>query len=176
MEVKDLKPALIWQCFDAITKVPRPSTHEEQIRKFLLDFAAEHNLEARTDKVGNVAMSKGATPGYENAPTVILQAHMDMVAEKNNDVQHDFLKDPIETYIDGDWVRARGTTLGADNGIGMAAGLAVMLDNTWSTAPSSASSPSTRKSASKAHRTSARTSSRAPSSSTSTPKTTARSS
>ena len=101
MEVKDLKPALIWQCFDAITKVPRPSTHEEQIRKFLLDFAAEHNLEARTDKVGNVAMSKGATPGYENAPTVILQAHMDMVAEKNNDVQHDFLKDPIETYIDG---------------------------------------------------------------------------
>ena len=135
MEVKDLKPALIWQCFDAITKVPRPSTHEEQIRKFLLDFAAEHNLEARTDKVGNVAMSKGATPGYENAPTVILQAHMDMVAEKNNDVQHDFLKDPIETYIDGDWVRARGTTLGADNGIGMAAGLAVMLDNTLEHGP-----------------------------------------
>ena len=74
MEVKDLKPALLWQCFDAITKVPRPSMHEEQIRQFLLDFAAKHNIEARTDKVGNVAMTKGATPGYENAPTVILQA------------------------------------------------------------------------------------------------------
>ena len=135
MEVKDLKPALIWQCFDAITKVPRPSTHEEQIRKFLLDFAAKHNIEARTDAVGNVAMTKGATPGFENAPTVILQAHMDMVAEKNNDVEHDFMKDPIKTYIDGDWVRARGTTLGADNGIGMAAALAVLLDNTLEHGP-----------------------------------------
>ena len=135
MEVKDLKPALIWQCFDAITKVPRPSTHEEQIRKFLLDFAAKHNIEARTDAVGNVAMTKGATPGFENAPTVILQAHMDMVAEKNYDVEHDFMKDPIKTYIDGDWVRARGTTLGADNGIGMAAALAVLLDNTLEHGP-----------------------------------------
>ncbi len=130
MEVKDLKPALIWQCFDAITKIPRPSCHEEQIRKFLLDFAKEHNIEVRTDACGNVAMSKSATPGYEHAPVVILQAHMDMVAEKNNDVEHDFLKDPIKTYIDGDWVKARGTTLGADNGIGMAAALAVMIDNT----------------------------------------------
>ncbi|MDE6243550.1 MAG: cytosol nonspecific dipeptidase, partial [Muribaculaceae bacterium] len=78
MEVKDLKPALIWQCFDEITKVPRPSRHEEQIRKFLLDFAAEHNIAAKTDAVGNVVMTKPATPGHENAPTVILQAHMDM--------------------------------------------------------------------------------------------------
>lgn len=130
MEVKDLKPTLIWQCFDEITKVPRPSRHEEQIRAFLLEFAAKHNIDVKTDKVGNVVMSKPATPGCEGAPTVILQAHMDMVAEKNNDVEHDFLKDPISTYIDGDWVKARGTTLGADNGIGMAACMAALIDET----------------------------------------------
>lgn len=128
MEVKDLKPALIWQCFDEITKVPRPSRHEEQIRAFLLDFAAKHNIAVKTDAVGNVVMTKPATPGCENAPTVILQAHMDMVAEKNNDVEHDFLKDPIQTYIDGDWVKAKGTTLGADNGIGMAGCMAALID------------------------------------------------
>lgn len=128
MEVKDLKPELIWRCFDEITKVPRPSCHEEQIRAFLLEFAAKHNIEVKTDDCGNVLMRKPATKGCENAPTVVLQAHMDMVAEKNNDVKHDFLKDPIETYVDGDWVKARGTTLGADNGIGMAACLAVMID------------------------------------------------
>ncbi len=129
MEVKDLKPELIWKCFDEITKIPRPSCHEEQIRDFLLKFAADHNIEVRTDKVGNVVMSKPATPGHESAPTVILQSHMDMVAEKNNDTEHDFLKDPIQTYIDGEWVKARGTTLGADNGIGMAAAMAVMIDD-----------------------------------------------
>ena len=128
MEVKDLKPALIWQCFDEITKVPRPSCHEEQIRAYLLKFADDHGIQAKTDKVGNVVMTKPATPGCENAPVVILQAHMDMVAEKNNDVEHDFLKDPIKTYIDGDWVKARGTTLGADNGIGMAGCLAALID------------------------------------------------
>lgn len=128
MEVKDLKPALIWQCFDEITKVPRPSRHEEQIREFLLNFAAKHNISVKTDKVGNVVMTKPATPGHENAPIVVLQAHMDMVAEKNSDVEHDFLKDPIQTYIDGDWVKAKGTTLGADNGIGMAACLAALID------------------------------------------------
>lgn len=135
MEVKDLKPALIWQCFDEITKVPRPSCHEEQIRAYLLDFAKKHNVEAVTDKCGNVVMRKPATPGHENAPTVILQSHMDMVCEKNSDVEHDFTKDPIETYIDGDWVKARGTTLGADNGIGMAAALAVMIDNSLEHGP-----------------------------------------
>lgn len=129
MEVKDLKPALLWETFDEITKVPRPSCHEEQIREYLLDFAAKHNIEVKTDAVGNVVMRKGATQGRENAPTVVLQAHMDMVAEKNNDVEHDFMKDPIRTYVDGDWVKAKGTTLGADNGIGMAAALAVMADN-----------------------------------------------
>ncbi|MBD5299763.1 MAG: aminoacyl-histidine dipeptidase [Bacteroides sp.] len=135
MEVKDLKPELIWRCFDEITKVPRPSCHEEQIRKYLLDFAEKHGIEAKTDKVGNVVMIKKATPGHENAPTVVLQSHMDMVAEKNGDVEHDFLKDPIETYVDGDWVKARGTTLGADNGIGIAASLAVMIDDSLEHGP-----------------------------------------
>lgn len=135
MEVKDLKPTLIWQCFDEITKVPRPSCHEEQIRAYLLDFAKKHNIEVKTDKCGNVAMRKPATPGHENAPAIVLQAHMDMVCEKNSDVKHDFMKDPIETYIDGDWVKARGTTLGADNGIGMAAAMAVMLDDTLEHGP-----------------------------------------
>ena len=126
MEVKDLKPALIWQCFDEITKVPRPSCHEEQIREYLLDFAKKNNIEAKTDDCGNVVMTKAATAGCENAPTVILQAHMDMVAEKNNDVEHDFLKDPIQTYIDGEWVKAKGTTLGADDGIGCAMEIAIL--------------------------------------------------
>lgn len=135
MEVKDLKPALIWACFDEITKVPRPSCHEEQIREYLLKFAEKHGVESKTDKVGNVVLRKPATEGYENAPTVVLQAHMDMVAEKNGNVEHDFLKDPIETYVDGDWVKARGTTLGADNGIGMAAALAVMADDTLKHGP-----------------------------------------
>ena len=135
MEVKDLKPELVWRCFDEITKVPRPSCHEEQIRAYLLDFAKKHGIPARTDKVGNVVMTKAATAGHEGAPTVVLQAHMDMVAEKNSDIAHDFLKDPIQTYIDGDWVKARGTTLGADNGIGMAAALAVMIDDTLEHGP-----------------------------------------
>ncbi len=135
MKVNELQPALIWQCFDEITKVPRPSCHEEQIRAYLLDFAKKHNIEVKTDKVGNVVMRKEATKGYENAPVVVLQSHMDMVAEKNGDIEHDFMKDPIETYIDGDWVKARGTTLGADNGIGMAAALAVMLDKSLEHGP-----------------------------------------
>ena len=107
MEIKDLKPELIWRCFDEITKVPRPSCHEEQIRAYLLDFAAKHGVEARTDECGNVVMVKPATKGNEGAPTVVIQAHMDMVAEKNNDTEHDFMKDPISTYIDGEWVKAQ---------------------------------------------------------------------
>lgn len=127
MNVKDLNPALVWEIFDAITRVPRPSKKEEKIRAFLLDFAREHGIEAATDAIGNVVMTVPATAGCEQAPTVILQAHMDMVCEKNSDVDHDFENDPIETYIDGEWVRARGTTLGADNGIGMAAALAALI-------------------------------------------------
>lgn len=135
MEVRDLKPALIWQCFDEITKVPRPSCHEEQIREYLLEFARRHGIESKTDAVGNVVLKKKATAGHENAPVVVLQSHMDMVAEKNGDVEHDFLKDPIHTYVDGEWVKAKGTTLGADNGIGMAAALAVMADNSLEHGP-----------------------------------------
>ena len=92
MEVKDLKPALIWQCFDEITKVPRPSCHEEQIREYLLEFAKKHGIAAKTDKVGNVVMSKPATKGNESAPTVILQAHMDMVAVKEPGCDVDMLR------------------------------------------------------------------------------------
>lgn len=135
MDVKDLKPELIWKCFDEVTKIPRPSCHEEQIRAFLLKFAAEHGVEAKTDEVGNVVMHKAATPGCEKAPTVVLQAHMDMVAEKNSDCNHDFMKDPIDTYVDGEWVKAHGTTLGADNGIGVAAAMAVMADNSLKHGP-----------------------------------------
>lgn len=128
MEVKDLQPSLLWTAFDEITKVPRPSRHEDKIRAYLLDYAKKHSIEAKTDEVGNVVMKKPATPGRENAPVVVLQAHMDMVAEQNSGVNHDFLNDPISTYIDGDWVKAKGTTLGADNGIGMAAALAALTD------------------------------------------------
>ncbi len=127
MTIKDLKPALVFGIFDQINHVPRPSKKEEKIRKFLLDFAAEHGISSKTDAVGNVVMTKAATPGKEAAPTVILQAHMDMVCE-SNDKSFDFENQPIETIVDGEWLRANGTTLGADNGIGMAAALAVLVD------------------------------------------------
>lgn len=127
MEVKDLQPALVFQIFDEITKVPRPSKKEEKIRKYLLDFAAKHNIAVKTDKVGNIVMSKPATPGHENAPTIIMQGHMDMVCE-SNDKSFDFENNPIKTIVDGEWVRADGTTLGADNGIGVAASLAALID------------------------------------------------
>ena len=129
MGIKDLKPQLIWSYFDEITRVPRPSKKEEKIRAYLLDFAKKHNLTVRTDATGNVLICKSATPGCEDRPGVILQSHMDMVCEKNADVEHDFDKDPIDVYIDGEWVKARGTTLGADNGIGMAAALAVLASD-----------------------------------------------
>jgi len=107
--------------------VPRPSKKEEKIRQYLLDFAAEHNIAVRTDAVGNVAMTVPATPGCENAPMVVMQSHMDMVCE-SNDKNFDFNTQPIRTIIDGEWLRADGTTLGADNGIGMAASLAALID------------------------------------------------
>ena len=127
MTIKDLKPALVFSIFDEINQVPRPSKKEEKIRQYLLDFAAKHNIEVKTDAIGNVAMFKPATPGKENAPTVVLQSHMDMVCE-SNDKNFDFDNSPIRTIVDGDWLRADGTTLGADNGIGMAASLTVMVD------------------------------------------------
>ena len=130
MEIKDLKPELIWQYFDEITKVPRPSKKEEKIIAYLKEFAAKHNLNCKEDKAGNILISKPATKGFENRPSVVLQSHMDMVCEKNNDTVHDFENDPIKTIIDGDWVKAQGTTLGGDNGVGMAAELAVLADDT----------------------------------------------
>lgn len=129
MKITELEPKLIWQCFDEITKVPRPTHHLDKMKKFLVDWAMKHNIEVKTDEVGNVAMFKPATPGHENAPTIILQGHQDMVAEKRGDKEHDFFNDPITTIVDGEWVKADGTTLGADNGMGCAAGMAVLLDN-----------------------------------------------
>ena len=127
MTIKDLKPRLVFEIFDQINQVPRPSKKEEKIRRYLLDFAAEHNIAVKTDAVGNVVMNIPATPGHEGAPVVVLQAHMDMVCE-SNDKSFDFENNPIRTIVDGDWLRADGTTLGADNGIGMAAALAVLVD------------------------------------------------
>ena len=130
MTIRDLQPKLIWEIFDEITAVPRPSKHEEKIIEYLLDFAKRYNLEAERDQIGNVVIRKAATTGYEGVPTVILQSHMDMVCEKNSDTVHDFMTDPIRTKIEDGWVKAEGTTLGADCGIGMAAALAVLVDPT----------------------------------------------
>ena len=124
-EIKDLKPALVWNNFYQLTRYPRPSKHEEKVRAFLLKWGKEHGVETFADATGNVIMKVPATPGYENRKTVILQGHMDMVPQKNNDVKHDFLKDPIEPWIDGEWVKAKGTTLGADDGMGVAMAMAV---------------------------------------------------
>ena len=124
--IKDLKPTAIWQNFYKLTQVPRPSNHEEQARKFMLEWAKENNIEAEIDEVGNIIMRKPATPGMENRKGVILQGHLDMVPQKNEDTDHDFEKDPIQAYVDGEWVRAKGTTLGADNGMGVAAVMAML--------------------------------------------------
>ena len=129
MEKKDLKPAGVFKYFEEICQVPRPSKKEEKIIAYLKAFGAKHNLETKVDEAGNVLIKKPATPGKENLQTVVLQSHIDMVCEKNNDVQHDFLTDPIETEIDGEWLKAKGTTLGADNGIGVATELAILADD-----------------------------------------------
>ena len=129
MEIfKGLQPELVWSYFEEICKIPRPSKKEEKIAAWLMEFAKKHQLEARQDEAGNVLITKPATPGKEQTPGVVLQAHMDMVCEKNADTVHDFDKDPIKPYIDGEWVKAKGTTLGADDGIGIAAALAVLTD------------------------------------------------
>ncbi len=129
MEMKDLEPKNVFGIFDEITRVPRPSKKEGKIRQWLLDFAKKHNLAAKTDAVGNVVISKPATPGHEDAPGIIMQAHMDMVCE-SNDKSFDFENTGITTIVDGDWVHADGTTLGADNGIGIAGALAALTDET----------------------------------------------
>ncbi|MGB9771822.1 MAG: aminoacyl-histidine dipeptidase [Candidatus Kapaibacteriota bacterium] len=122
----NLEPKIVWDIFEEITQVPRPSKREEKIVAYVIEFAKKNGLEYRQDKLGNVVIKKPATPGMENRKGVVLQGHLDMVCEKNADVEHDFLNDPIKPYVDGDWVKAKGTTLGADNGIGVAMALAVL--------------------------------------------------
>jgi len=124
-----LKPALIWKYFAKILSVPRCSGNEKAIGDYIISVAKELNLASKRDKVGNVVVEKKATSGHESAETVILQGHLDIVCEKNSDVEHDFSKDPIKAEIKEGWVQAKGTTLGSDNGIGVAASLAVMEDN-----------------------------------------------
>lgn len=129
MEITELNPKIVWKFFHEITQVPRPSKKEEKIIAYLEKFAQEHGIAYKKDHVGNIVMLKPATPGYEDRVGVILQSHVDMVCEKNAGTQHDFDNDPIRTIIDGEWLHADGTTLGADNGIGCAAQLAVLASN-----------------------------------------------
>jgi dipeptidase D len=124
-----LKPELVWNYFEEICKYPRPSKKEEKIAEYVVSVGKRLGLQTEKDKFGNIVVRKPATPGKENLKTVVLQGHIDMVCEKNRDVKHDFDNDPIYPYIDGDWVKAKGTTLGADNGIGVACALAVLEDN-----------------------------------------------
>lgn len=126
MEIYELEPQCVWRNFHALTQIPRPSGHTERVAQYLVNFAKEHGAEAFIDTVGNVVMRKAATPGYENRETAILQAHMDMVPQKVKESNHNFETDPIETYVEDDWVHARGTTLGSDDGMGVAAAMAVI--------------------------------------------------
>jgi dipeptidase D len=135
MKTEELKPAALFSHFADVCRVPRPSKREEKIIAFLKEFGEKNGLETHVDEAGNVLIRKAATPGKENLKTVILQAHMDMVCEKNNNVKHDFLTDPIETVVEGEWMKAKGTTLGADNGIGIATAMAVLTDNTLKHGP-----------------------------------------
>ena len=130
MEVKDLSPQIVWRNFYSLTQIPRPSGKTEQVAKFLIDFATSHGAEARMDEAGNVLIYKAATKGYENRAITMLQAHMDMVPQKTKESTHNFDTDPLDVYIDGDWVTARDTTLGADNGMGVAVAMAVIEDDT----------------------------------------------
>ena len=124
--IKELDPQIIWKNFYLLTQVPRPSGHLQQVQQFLLQWAQEHGIEAWKDNAENIVMRKPATPGMENRKTAVLQAHMDMVPQKTDESTHNFETDPIETWIDGEWVKAKGTTLGSDDGMGVAAIMAVM--------------------------------------------------
>ena len=130
MEKLNLQPKMLFEYFAQICEIPHGSKNEERISQFLQDFGKSLGLETIADAAGNVLIKKPATPGYENRKTIILQGHMDMVCDKRSDVEHDFKTDPIKTYVDGEWLKAQGTTLGADNGIGVAASMAVLADNT----------------------------------------------
>jgi len=126
MSISSLEPRKVFQFFEEILNIPRPSKKEEKIVQYLIDFARERGLEYKVDKVGNVVIKKPASLGMEKHKTVVLQAHVDMVTEKDTSVKHDFERDPIQAYIDGEWIKARGTTLGADDGIGVATILAIL--------------------------------------------------
>jgi len=126
--IENLEPKLVWKHFDEIRKIPRCSKHEEKIRDYIVNFSKQKGLQTKVDSVGNVVILKPATAGMQKKPTVILQGHMDMVCEKNSDIQFDFSKDPIQLKINGDLLTANGTTLGADNGIGLAISLAILED------------------------------------------------
>lgn len=127
--IEELTPKGVWKNFYSLTQIPRPSGHTEKVAKFLVDFAQQHGAEAYIDEAGNVIMKKGATPGYEDRATTVLQAHMDMVPQKTKDCTHNFETDPLDVYIDGEWVTARDTTLGADDGMGVAAAMSIIEDD-----------------------------------------------
>lgn len=125
-EIRNYEPKLVWEIFDEITKHPRPSKKEEKIVKYVEEFAQKLNLSLKKDKLGNLVITKPATKGYEDRPKFCIQAHLDMVTEKNRDVEFDFDNDAIQTYVEDGWLKAKGTTLGADNGVGLAMGMAVL--------------------------------------------------
>ncbi|MEE0860443.1 MAG: M20/M25/M40 family metallo-hydrolase, partial [Paludibacteraceae bacterium] len=128
--MKNLNPKSVWENFYLLTQIPRPSGKRKEIADFLVNYGKSLGLQTEQDEIGNVLISKPASAGMENRPGVILQAHMDMVPQKNSDKVFDFEKDPIEAIIEpnGEWVTANGTTLGADNGIGVAAAMAILAD------------------------------------------------
>ena len=134
-EIKNLQPLPVWNYFYDLTQIPRPTGHMSGVTKYILNFGKEQGLKVKQDEVGNVLICKPATPGYETCKTVVLQSHVDMVPQKNSDVTHDFFTDPIDAYIDGEWVKARQTTLGADNGIGVALMMAVLSNQTLKHGP-----------------------------------------
>jgi dipeptidase D len=125
-DIRNLEPKVLWDYFYQMTKVPRPSNHEDKIQEWAVKVGENLGLETLKDEIGNVIIRKPATPGMENRKGVIFQGHLDMVPQKNSDKEHDFVSDPIEAYVDGDWVTANGTTLGADNGVGVSAALAIL--------------------------------------------------
>ena len=124
--VEGLKPEIIWKHFETLTKIPRPSKHEGKILAYIKKFANERHFEIREDATGNIVVLRPGSGSGKNAPTIIIQSHVDMVCEKNRDSQHDFMNDPLKLYIDNGWLKADGTTLGADNGIGVAAAMALL--------------------------------------------------
>jgi dipeptidase D len=134
-EIKTLNPRSVWENFYRLTQIPRPTGQMEEVAGFVYGFGKNLGLETEKDNTGNVIIRKPATKGFESRQTVVLQSHLDMVPQKNSNVHHDFAKDPVDAYIDGDWVRANGTTLGADNGIGVSLSLAVLADSSLQHGP-----------------------------------------